>query len=464
MLTVSWRKGYAATLAIALVAGAPRVVADERVQLRERFAAGYQYHVSMRTELSGTLDVPPSAPAASAKPGSENAVSPKPLAVTGNSSIEYDERVVTVDADGGVQRTARIYRQVDFQRQVGGRPQQNTIRPEVRRLVLQRLEHIEVPFSPDGPLTWGEIDLVRTDVFTPALTGLFPKESVAIGARWTATNAAIQELTDLERIEEGKVECRLDQVAQIEKRRHARVSFAGTVRGVNEDGPNRQQLEGYCFFDLESNHLSYLSLKGISFMLDRDGKTMGRIEGRFVLTRQAPHQCRQLGDAALKGMTLEPTEDNTLLLYDNPELGLRFLYPRRWRVASAQGRQLTLDEGKGSGLLITLEPAERTPTGLQFLTEVRDWLRSQKARELRVDPVRRVAGVAHELEHFAFDAELRNERVALDYYVTRQRDGGATLAARLSAGDQAGLQKDLERIARSLTVTRRITADAKKEN
>ena len=31
------------------------------------------------------------------------------------------------------------------------------------------------PFSPDGPLTWGEIDVVRTDVFNPAaIPGLLP--------------------------------------------------------------------------------------------------------------------------------------------------------------------------------------------------------------------------------------------------------------------------------------------------
>src|SRR5207244_288303 len=129
--------------------------------------------------------------------------------------------------------------------------------------IVLRLKHKEVPFSPDGPLTWGEIDLVRTDVFTPALAGMFPQGSARPGERWAATNAAIEELTDMERIDEGRIECRLEEITTLSGRRHARVSFAGTVRGVNEDGPNRQQLDGYFYFDLESDHLSYLSLKGI---------------------------------------------------------------------------------------------------------------------------------------------------------------------------------------------------------
>ena len=57
---------------------------------------------------------------------------------------------------------------IDLDRTVGDKPQEATLRPSVRRLVILRTGHREVPFSPDGPLTWAEIDLVRTDVFTPA--------------------------------------------------------------------------------------------------------------------------------------------------------------------------------------------------------------------------------------------------------------------------------------------------------
>jgi hypothetical protein len=426
--------------------------AAESIDLREGFVPGYQYHVSTRTELSGTLKLLTDKDQATAKT----------LPVTGNSSIEYDERVLTIDHEENIQKTARIYRRIDFERQVGNQPQQNTIRPEVRRMVIQRQQPIEVPFSPDGPLTWGEIDLVRTDVFTPALIGLLPRKPVVVGDRWTAANSAIQELTDLERIEEGSVACRLDQLTLVEKRRHARIAFTGTVRGVNEDGRNRQELEGYFFFDLESNHLSYLYLKGISSLLDKDGKVVGRVEGRFILTRQAPQPCRELSDEGLRGVVLDPNADNTLLLYDSAESGLRFLYPRRWRVANVHGRQVALDEATGSGLLITLEPLERTPTGAHFLAETRGWLQKQNARELRVEQPRRVLGAANDLEQFALDVAMGGERLALVYYVSRQKHGGVTLAARLLAQDLPALTAEVDRIARSLIISRTIRSDLKK--
>jgi hypothetical protein len=432
----------ASSWAVVLLLWPGGLQAEEPIRIRERFPEGYQYHVSTRVELAGALTVSPDKGHAPAKP----------LPVTGSSAIDYDERVLATDANGTVKKTARIYRRIDFRRRVGEQPQQSTIRPEVRRLVVLRHKQAEVPFSPDGPLTWGEIDLVRTDVFTPALIGLLPDRAVLPGDRWTATTAAIKELTDLERIEEGQIECRLEQMTVVEKRRYARISLAGTVRGVNEDGPNRQQLNGYFFFDLESDHLSYLSLQGVHSLLDKDGKTVGRMEGRFVMTRQARQQAPDLADEAWKGVALEPNAENTLLLYDNPELGVRLNYPRRWHVAGVRGRQLALDEANGNGLLLTLDTSSRVPTAAQFRGEVQDWLVQQKGKILQADPPRRPV-LATDPESFAFDVELAGQRVIMSYFVIHQAAGGATLAARLLPADRAGMQADLERIVRSLTIS-----------
>jgi hypothetical protein len=428
-----------------LLGPTPAGRAQEAVRLREDFFPGYKYHVSCRTEVSGSLTPPPG----------KDLAEPKPLPLNGFSVIEYDERVLNRGTDGQVQKTFRICRKMDFQRKVGNQPQQSSLRPAVRRLVVLRLQNAEVPFSPDGPLTWGEIDLVRTDVFTPALTGLLPDRAVRPGDRWPAGAAAVQELTDLERVEEGQIECRFEQVTVVERRRFARIALSGTVRGVNEDGPSRQKLDGYFLFDLESQHLSYLSLRGVNALLDKDGKEVGTVLGQFVLSRQAHQRHADLSDEALRGVVLEPNDENTQLLYDNPDLGVRFLHPRRWRVAGVRGQQVALDEAKGSGLLLTLEAAGKAPTGAQFLAESTDWLQKQKARVFRTEQPRRLQAPPQELEHFAIDAEVMGQRALLDYYVIRQAAGGATIAARLLTDDLAALRKEVERIARSIVVSKR---------
>jgi hypothetical protein len=418
--------------------------ANERVLLREAVAPGYQYHVSCRVQLSGKLTLP----ATKAKDA------PAAIEITGHSAIEYDERVLELDKDSNVSKAIRSYSRMEFERKVGSEVQQNSLRPEARKLVLLRLKQVEVPFSPTAPLTWGEIDMVRTDVFTPALAGLLTQRPVRPGDRWLASQAAAQELTDLESIEEGELECRLESVSLVGKRRHARVAFSGRLRGLGEDGPTRHHLDGFVLFDLESSHLSYLSMKGIQSMLDKDSES-GKIEGTFVLTRQPQQTIADLSDAALRGLTLEPNDDNTQLLYDNPELGLRFLYPRRWRVAGAKGRQLGLDETRGSGgLLMTIENLKRVPSGAQYLDESRSWLTQQKVTIVRSDPPRTLQGSPNHLEHFVIDSFINKQSVRLAYYVIRQPQGGVTLAARLLSRDMAALEADVQRIARSIQVTK----------
>jgi hypothetical protein len=417
------------------------------MRLQEQLPPGAQYHVSSRVELSGTLTPPRDK--ADAKGTGESA---KPLTITGNSAIEYDERILP-SADPQVQKTIRIYRRLDLQRKLGDQPQDSSLRPVVRRLVVLRSKTAKVPFSPDGSLTWSEIDLIRTDLFTPLLAGLLPDKPVQLGDRWNANNAAVGELTDLERVEEGSLVCRLDELTNLAGRRHARISISGSVRGVNEDGPTRQQIDGYFFFDLESNHLSYLSFKGVHFLLDAAGKESGRVEGRFVLTRQAQQRSPDLSDQALRGVVVEPNADNTLLLYDNPELGVRFSYPRRWHVGGVRGRQVVLDEANGNGLLLTLDPLARVPTAAQFLTESRDYLEKQKARILRVYPPQRLQGPPQEVDRFALDIEMAGHGATMEYYVIRQAQGGVTIAARLLPATLGTLRPEVERIARSVAIT-----------
>jgi len=419
--------------------------ADEAVRLSERFPVGYQYQVRTRVQLSGSLAVP----------GEKGKPAPKPVPITGESAIDYDERVLALDRDGRVGRTVRIFRRIDVERQLGDTTQKTGLRPSVRRVVMLRLNNREVPFSPNGPLTWGEIDLLRTDVFTPALVGLLPDGPIRVGDRWQASTLSVQELTDLEKIDGGTLTCRLERVERAgsvsdRSRRQARVSLSGTVRGTNEDGPTRQELEGYFLFDLESNHLSYLMLRGRHFLLDPEGKEAGRVEGRFVLTRQAGARPAELSDQGLRGVTLEPTAENTRLLYDNTDLGVSFLYPRRWRVGGVQGQQVTLDSADGSGMLLTVDPPQRVPTGAQFLNESRSWLEKQKGRVLRSIPPQAVQAAPLALEYFALEAEMGGQRFVMVYYVARQAAGGVTVAARLKPSDAAVLQREVEGIARSL--------------
>jgi hypothetical protein len=417
---------------------------EDPILLREAFADRYTYRVSCSTDFSGALQLPS---------GNLKDSKTKALKVAGASSIEYDERVLEASSGGQVGKTLRLYRRIDFQRKVENETQKSTIRPEVRRMVVLHQNQLKAAFSLEGPLTWEELDLIRTDVFTPELAGLLPDHPVRVGEHWPASPGAVKELTDMEQIDEGKIDCWFDEITEISHRRQARIAFKGSVRGINQDGTNRQPLDGYILFDLTSKHISYLSLRGGLAFLERDGTNRGGIEGRFVLTRQANVDSPDLTDNAIHGKRLDPNEENSQLLYHNPELGLRLSYPRRWHVNAVRGWQVTLDEARGgSGLLLTVEPLQRLPSGNEFLSQTKTELQRRGLKIIREERARRIQDAPREIEQFSLYVEEKGREYVMSYYVARQAEGGITVASRLPARDQAALDREVLSIVRSVVI------------
>jgi hypothetical protein len=164
-----------------------------------------------------------------------------------------------------------------------------------------------------------------------------------------------------------------------------------------------------------------------------------------------------LSDASLRGLTLQPDAENTLLPYDDPMLGVRFLYPRGWRVGTVQGKQVTIDHAAaGAGILITVEPSARVPAAEDYLREVTAFLEKEKAKVAVATNPTRVRTEPAQLDRFALDAAFEQDRARLEYGVLKQSDGGATFAARLPASAPPPLRTEVERIVRSLSITRPI--------
>jgi hypothetical protein len=414
--------------------------ANDPIRLAEKTSPGAQFRIVSNSSISGEL----LAPVAKDKPAER-------IKIQGKSTIDYAERILAVDSKDAEHKSLRVYEKIEFRKSAGDRTDEMTLRPAVRRLVVMKKGHAKVPFSPDGPLTWAEIDMLRTDFVVAALAGLLPAKEVRMGDTWQASAAAIAELTDLDKVEKGELVCTLDKVIAAGPRKLAQVTFAGDLRGVNEDGPTRQKLAGRLLVDLAAECITFLKVEGEHFLLDAEGKEAGKITGTFELTRAPVSDHAALSDKALKGVELVPSEENTRLLYDSVETGVRFVHPRHWRVVRTNGRQITLDETDGAGLLITLETADGVPTPARYQREAMKELQERGAKLTnRSDPERLADGV----ERFTLDAELSQEKVTMDYIVIRQDKGGATLAARLPAAQREARMKELERLARSFVVAR----------
>lgn len=411
------------------------------IRLSETFLDGQQFRVQSRMRGQSKLLL-------KLKDRKED----ETLTKTDESALDYVERILERDADGLPVRVLRWYDRVDFRRTVGPEVMESTIRDSVRRLVVVRNGHLKAPFSPDGPMLLSEIELVRVDLFTPLLRGLLPTAAVQPGDSWDADGPSLRELTDLEK-PEGSLRCRFLEVRPEGGRRMAVVTFQGTIRGIGEDGPTRHELDGRFFFDLDASCLSLLSLRGKQILLDEAGREAGLVEGTLTLAREPLSRHPKLSDESIRGISLREDADNTLLLFEDDDLGVRFLYPRRWRVHAKQGRQVMIDADNGNGILLTALASHDTPTATQLAKESSEFLKGQEARLLGATAPRRLQSNP-EVEMFTFEVEMQKQRLILDYFIVRHNKAGATLAARIVPQDARELRPEVERIARSVVVTK----------
>lgn len=427
----------------------PAAAQNGTIRLQEKLTTGMVVHVVSSSSLAGFIQV-----------GSDKATNQagknlkdQRLAVEGCSQVEYHERVLTQSISGSADKVLRFYSRLDYRRKIGDQPQASTLRPAARRRVIWRTAAGQLDsFSPDGPLMWSELDQVKWEIFTPLLAGLLPDRQVSPGDRWQANNSLIMTLTDLETLETGELTCAFRGVEAKAGRLVAVIDFKGVVTGVNADGPNRQRLDGTAYFDLEQELVCFISLSATSWMLDAQQREVGKIDGLFQLTRRRALS-PELSDVQIRSLDCEPKSENTWILHYNPDAGLEMQYPRQWHLQKADHRQLILETADGAGLLVTIEPLAQLPTAAQFQQEAVNALTRQSFRILRRHPVRQIAAPPQAIDHFYFETSATDRTSwVFDYYVNRQRAGGATFAARYPAASAATHQQLVEKIARSFVL------------
>jgi len=414
----------------------------EKHSLYEDFKSQSAVRVEIQTTLSGRLALPDRA--------NERGGKPQLVTVTGVAKLVYDEVLLPRDAEGNLV-VVRQYREVDFQRRLGDNDQKAEVRAAVRRMVVVRNEAgKKVPFSPDGPLTLAEIDVVRNDLFAPALvTGLLPKQPAGVGNRWPASTRAVAELTDYTTVDRNDLLVELVAFVTLDGRRHAKLMINGEVRGQGEDGSGIQTFAGTAYFDMDRKMVVSLNLSAKNQLLGPDGKTVnGEVAGTFIVKR-SPAAGDDLTGDKLKAIETKPTDATTRLLFSDPDFGVTFTYPRRWRLGTVGERRLTVSEATGlAGIQVTRVGPTDTTVAAQF-DEAKAFVARQKW-VLTAAPAPKPGD-----DRFTLEATTdAGDKLRLDYRLVATADGAAVLSARLPVAKQAELLPQVESIFDSVKVVK----------
>jgi hypothetical protein len=383
---------------------------------------------------------------------------PATAVISASSSVKYRERIIQLSDAGAVEATARRYAAAGVDKKTDDQQQRMTIRSAVERIIVRRADHQSTFFSPDGPLTFAELELLSADTFTPALSGLLPSGPVKPGEQWKATPEAVTELTGVGPIESGGLTCTFRERKLRGNKPVAQVALSGSITGPSDLGPTRDKVDGHFLFDLDRGLITYVLLSARREILGPGAKVIGTLEGRYELQRRPAAEDALLADAELTKLNLEATAETTALLFDSKDLAVRFLYPRNWELLAVAKNRIELEEPTGGNMRVLVD-ATPTPTAEKLRAELLSWLKTKQATMKDTGSVKPFPGPpagerftvqAAVAKKSSADAPSDEKLYEWNYVHMRGEGRSATVSASLTADRAATLRGDIDFVASSL--------------
>jgi hypothetical protein len=346
------------------------------------------------------------------------------------ANFVYDERSLGVSGAGGRMRSIRYYHQAAGTIESGDHEYEPGLR-DTRRLIAVQIDGPEVTlFSPQGPLTLDELELIDVLANSLLLDRLLPDEPVAAGAEWEHSDDLVAAILGLERIDKNDVRSTFIDVAEGK----ARLEMAGRVSGAEEGVSTEIELKGKYHFDLQTKRITWFGI------LVRENRAVGhvdtgfdvvaRLQMRITPGRRSEHVTAE----GLAEVEMEPTRELTQLSYEAPGGKWRFAHERRWSVITEEQDQAVLrliDDGdKLAQCNVALLP--QAPDATQFTLEgfQRDVIR---ALGENVKSVIRASQRHNENDYRVFQvvAEGETSGVAMHwiYYLVTEKHGRRVILA-----------------------------------
>jgi hypothetical protein len=308
-----------------------RLAADERIELREETADVRVRSVEVELSVNGKVF-----PA----PGPDKALK---LAV--EARFEYFERrLPRAGREAESLRGIRHYEQARASIQAGDQISNSSLRNSQRLIVAHgQLAGIDL-FSPSGPLTYNELELLRVPGDSLAVLSLLPDSTVELDESWKAPVWALPLVTGLEAVESGELTCRVESIDG----NVARVGFRGDVVGAAVGAASGMHVEGHLLFDKEQKLVSQIEVT------QTEKRAIGAVSpgldvaANVHVSRRLAERPVRLTDQNLVELPLEPNTANQLLMLEAPAWNLRIYHDRRWHLfhQSAEAALLRLlDQG-----------------------------------------------------------------------------------------------------------------------
>lgn len=253
----------------------------------------------------------------------------KALPLVASAALSYRERrLLGPGTDAEAFRSVRDYEQTNAEIDAGGQKSSSQLGNHLKLIVAQgRPDGVEL-YSLGGPLTSGELDLIRSPADSLALIALLPAKAVEIGDKWTAPTWAFQMLTALDAVVKGELNCTLTSV----EKQVARIKIEGKLEGAAMSAVSEITVEGFYDYDLGQKSISQCDFTQV------EKRGMGPVSPAFeftarvrLLRRPAQIPGRLADQKVIDSAVNEPSPSARFLRFESP-WSIGFEYPRYWHL------------------------------------------------------------------------------------------------------------------------------------
>jgi hypothetical protein len=244
------------------------------------------------------------------------------------ADLQYIERVLAAPAEAASWRAVRSYSKAEATIKLRDSDLPQELRDTRRLIAIDAADGRAILFSPLGPLTREELELIETPASGIVLEWLLPGRVVKTKESWTLDDDLVVRLLGLEAVSQQDVKCSLESLDD----GLAVVALEGTVAGAVGGVSSDIELKGKLNFNLEQQMVTWLTLAY------REKRAVGHAQPGFeVVTKLRmiagpASPPAELSDSSLAGLPLSGGGGQTLLDLTSESGGFQLAHDRRWRV------------------------------------------------------------------------------------------------------------------------------------
>lgn len=355
--------GFITSCLVSASAFAQGVLLGEEIKPGDhfRYEIGLTVEGKMKVERNGRLDA---------------------IALRAKATHAFVERADAADARGGVGRVIRRYQTAASEAEVGAERSKRELGADRRLVVAQRTTEGALHYSPDGPLSRDELELVAEHFDTLCLAGLLPAKELKPGETWKVGDEAVQYACLFEGLLKADVAGKFVEV----KDGVAVFTITGTAEGIESGAQAKVAITATGKFDPAAKRITELTWEQTD---DRaQGPASPASEVKAVVTLKRTALAEEPKELAAEVRAKVPADGKVPpllvhLRYADPEGRYQFVYPRDWHIVGRTKDHLVLrllDKGEfAAQAAVTMwkkmEPGKHTEPGdfKKSLLQVPGW-------------------------------------------------------------------------------------------